>query len=510
MKKGRCSFINLPQKLKEYSISQPNKEAIVYDNKRITYQGLDQLTDRFISGLISLGVKPGDKMLISLANCPEFIIAYYAALRMKVVVVPVNPGYTAGELGLIMNDCQPSVVITSEASIKAFKDLDLSVRPKFILNDVDSTTEGYFSFNGLIESIAATTMDVQYDEDDVIVLLYTSGTTGMPKGAMLTDKNLYSNAMATVEALEITGDDRIFLVAPVYHAAAQTVCLNTAICCGAPLVIHNRFLGPKVILEAIEKEKITFFFGPPIFYVLLANYPDVAKHDYSTLRCAVSGAAPLPESVFKRFESIYGFQIVEGYGLSEASPVVAVNPFSGTKKVNSIGIPLPGVQTKIVDDNFNELPTGQIGELACKGPNVMKGYYCKEAESNLVLQDGWLRTGDLGYIDKDGYIFIVDRKKDLIIRGGMNIYPREIEEALHSHPDVLEAAVVGIPDELKGEELKAYIVTRSGNEISTREFKDLLKDKVASFKIPKHFVFLQSLPKNSSGKILKRELQKTP
>ncbi|MEG6616396.1 long-chain fatty acid--CoA ligase [Peptococcaceae bacterium 1198_IL3148] len=503
-------LINLSQRLKENGMLQPNREAIVYNDKRISYQELDQLVDRFANGLISLGVKPGDKMLISLSNCPEFIIAYYAALRMKVVVVPVNPSYTTGELAVIMNDCQPSVVVTAEASLNTFNNLNLTTNPRFIAINAASGNDRYFSFDGLMESSDAAAIDIQNDQKDIAVLLYTSGTTGAPKGAMLTSKNLYSNAVAITEVLEITSDNKIFLVAPVYHAAAQSVCMNTAINCGATLVIHNRFLGPQILLETIEKEKVTFLFGPPIFYVLLCNYTDYYQHNFESLRYVISGAAALPESVFNKFKDIYGIEIIEGYGLSEASPVVSVNPYRGTKKVGSIGLPLPDVQVKIVDDDFNELPTGQIGELAAKGPNIMKGYYQKETETKQVLLNGWLRTGDMAYIDQDGYIFLVDRKKDLIIRGGMNIYPREIEEVLHTHPDVLEAAVVGIPDELKGEELKAFIVTRSGNEISIREIKELLKDKVASFKIPKHFVFVPELPKNSSGKILKRELQKTP
>lgn len=485
----------------------PQREAIVYNNDSITYSRLDYLVDKLVGGLLAMGVKPGERVLISLANCPEFIIAYYAVLRMRAIVVPINPGYSTGELSIIMADCQPVVVITSQAGVTTFEEIQGYQQVQFIITDASEHGQ-YHSFSDLLANGQAVQEQFQYATDEVVEFLYTSGTTSTPKAAMLTHENLHSNAAALKDLLEMTGQDRILLAAPVYHAAAQTVCMNNAINVGATLVIHDRWRGPKVVLETFMQQQITVFFGPPIFYVLLSNYPEYHKFDISSLRLAISGAAPLAEQTFKKFKDCYGVEILEGYGLSETSPVVSVNPLRGTKKVNSIGLPIPGVEVRVVDAQGNTLQPGEIGELVVKGPNVMKAYYNKPQVTAKVLVDGWFSTGDLGYIDQQGYIFIIDRKKDLIIRGGVNVYPREIEEMLKKHPTVLEAAVIGVQDMLKGEEIKAFIVTHQQQQVTANELKNFLKGKLAPFKIPRFIEFVESLPKNAAGKTLKRELMK--
>ncbi|MBM7855761.1 long-chain acyl-CoA synthetase [Desulfohalotomaculum tongense] len=443
-------------------------------------------------------------------NCPEFVISYYAVLRINATVVPVNPGYTAAELSVILKDCSPSAIITSSIFWPKFQSLKNSLGPKtkFILTESAAETTEAIPFNKLITQNEPAVNKYRYSGEEVVELLYTSGTTGEPKGVMLTHKNLFSNVSTIAKMLKMEKDDRVLLVAPAYHSAAQTGCMNNAIYSGATLIIHNRWQGAKSVLETIEKEKITMFFGPPIFYALICHYPQCRDFDLSSLRLVLTGAAPLPEHVFKKFKELFELEIIEGYGLSEASPVVSLTPPYGLKKSGSVGLPIEGVKVTIIDDSGAELPRGRVGEIAVKGPNVMKGYYNKVEETKKALHNGWLRTGDLGYLDEDGYIFVVDRKKDLIIKGGVNIYPREIEKVLNSHHDVLETAVVGVPDSLHGEEIKAFIVTKSGQNIDPGKLKGFCIGKIANFKIPKYFQFVKELPKNSAGKVLKRELVK--
>lgn len=499
--------INLAQRLKQIGEIAPDWQAIVYNDQTITYSRLDHLVDQLVGGLRQLGVKSGDRILISLPNVPEFVIAYYAALRMQAIVVPINPNYSSGELRMILADCQPAVAITTPAGVQGFEEALESQQTQLIITERLENTP-YKFFGDLLVEDGSTSEQHLYADDDVVEFLYTSGTTSAPKAAMLTHSNLYSNAAVLADVLEMSRHDRILLVAPVYHAAAQTVCMNNAINVGATLVMHDQWLGPKTVLQTIAEQRITFFFGPPIFYILLSNYNESANYDLSSLRLALSGAAPLAEHTFKKFKEKYGIEIVEGYGLSETSPVVSVNPLRGVKKINSVGLPLPDVLVKVVDEQGNTLASGEIGELVVKGPNVMRAYYNKPQETAKVLVDGWFHTGDLGYIDEQGYIFIIDRKKDLIIRGGVNIYPREIEELLRKHPAVLEAAVVGVPDAIKGEEVKAFVVVHRDRQVTVKEIKDFLKGKIASFKIPRFIEFVESLPKNSAGKILKRKLVK--
>ncbi len=498
--------MNLPQRLTEVSLIYPDKEAVIYREHRITYRELNLLVNKLINGFKSLGIKKDDRVVIFLPNCLEFVISYYAILRMEAVAVPLNPQYSINELSVILSDSSPKAVITNEDGLPAFRSLNLNNEQKPYLISTSSSDESSVLFNNLIEDFEPVSDVGQINDEQVAVLLYTSGTTGIPKGAMLTHKNLYSNVTGIAQCLQMQTDDRLMLVAPAYHAAAQTGVMSNAINVGATLVIRTRWQGPKAALAGIEEEKITVFFGPPIFYVMLCNYPQYNEFDYSSLRLALCGAAPLSEQLFKRFKEMFNLEIVEGYGMSEASPVVALSPYTGKKKLGSVGLPLPGVEVKIFDDNDCEAACEEIGEIVVKGPNVMKGYYRKDEETQAALKNGWLHTGDLGYIDAEGYIYIVDRKKDTIIRGGVNIYPREIEEVLLGHSDILETAVVGIADELTGEEVKAYYVTRSGQEISKKELREFCKGKIANFKIPKLFERVEMLPKNAAGKVLKRKL----
>ncbi len=502
--------MNLLGRMAGLAEGQPNALAIVYHRETFTYQQLWDKVTRFASSLTGLGVKENDRVMVMLANCPEFVISYYGIMAAGAVVVPVNPIYTAKEVGTIVADCDPSAVITSMKTAPvvetALQENNLPAR-NFIITREFPAADKYHSFDALSAKEAVNPLSTDQEDHKVVEFLYTSGTTGIPKGAMLTHHNLYSNAAAFAALTEMSSSDRALLSAPAYHAAAQTCVMNNTLYAGGTLVIHDGWLGPEPVLKSFQDDKITFFFGPPTMYTFLVNFPDVGKYNCQSLRLAFTGAASLPAEIFRKFRDLFGFEIMEGYGLSETSPVVTTNPYRGVKKIGSIGTAIPGVEVKIFDDNDRELPRGQIGEIVVRGPNVMKGYYAREEETAAAMRSGWFHTGDLAYMDEDGYVFIVDRKKDLIIRGGMNIYPREVEEVIYAFPGVLEAAVVGVKDEVMGEEVKAYVVPKPGTELDGEQIKEHCREKMARYKVPRYVEIVDSLPKTTTGKILKRELR---
>lgn len=503
--------MNLPLRLAEIGRVSPEQEALVYYDQRITYAQLNTMVNQLANGLLKLGIKPGDRILIALNNCPEFIISYFAIMRMRAVVVPVNNQYTINEIGLIMRDSLPAAVITDAQLTPVFTKLaaEIDVSHGIIVTRSSTTGENLFSFNTILEKGAVNFKPViQYQRDEVVELLYTSGSTGSPKGAMLTHNNLYSNALTFAQLNYLKPADKSLLVAPAFHAAAQTCVMNASLVSGATLVVHDGWVDPDTLLKAIQDEKITFYFGPPTMYALLVNHPETQKYDTGSWRTAYTGASALSTDIFNNFEKKFGFQITEGYGLTETSPVVTSNPVQGNKKPGSIGLPIPDVEVKIVDYEDREMPPGEIGEIIVRGPNVMKGYFNREEETSWIMRNGWFHTGDLAYRDSDGYLFIVDRKKDLIIRGGLNIYPREVEEVLYTHPKVFEVAVVGVPDPVMGEEVLAFVLLRNGDTVEPEELQEFCRDKLARYKIPRYVRFVENLPKTTSGKLLKGALRK--
>lgn len=500
---------NLPLKLAEISRATPMQEAIVYEKTRITYAQLNQEVSRLAAGLKETGIRAGDKVLLALNNSPEFIISYYAILRLGAIVIPINPQFTVNEIRVIVKDAPPSAVIAEKELMEALTQLvgEMDSCKKVILTTTEAIQHPFAPFAGVLAAGRDPVPDSVSSRDDVAVILYTAGTTGRPKGAMLTHYNLYSNAHTLSRLCNMTPRDRALLVAPAYHAGAQTCVMNNAIVSGSTLIVHPKWSGPEAVLRTIQEEKVTFMFGSPTMYSLIVNYPKTEQFDTSSWRIAYTGAAPLPREVFHLFEKKFGFQITEGYGLSEASPVVTSNPPDGPKKVGSVGKPIPGVEVKIFDYEDKEVPRGQIGEVVVRGPNVMKGYYNRDEETKWVMRNGWLHTGDLGYIDQDGFLFIVDRKKDVIIRGGININPREIEEVLSAHPKVFDVAVLGIPDAVMGEEVMALILLRSDVEADPEEFREFCQGKLAKYKIPRYFRFVDNLPKTASGKLMRKKLR---
>lgn len=477
----------------------PEKTCIKFGKSRIGYSELDNLVSLVAGGLNSLGLKEGDRAAILMENCPEYIISYFAILRSGGVAVPVNTLLTPEEVSYILNDSGSRTLIYSSGFSKKIEEIknktpDLRAIPFEDIPKKESRT------------------NIENDEKTA-VLLYTSGTTGFPKGAMLTHSNLISNADACMRAMQISHKDKILLFLPLFHSFSFTVCVILPIYAGATIVLLASVKPFSKVINSIFKERITFFIGVPTIYNILSRkrIPFLLRYILKFLmniRACISGAAALPVETIYNFEKRFNVPLLEGYGLTEASPVVSVNPLKGIRKPSSVGPPIPGVEVAVVGENGKRLPTGMVGELIVKGPNVMKGYFNKEEETRGVLKDGWLYTGDMAKLDEDGYIYIVDRKKDLIIVDGMNIYPREVEDLIIKLPSVEECAMVGIPDGRGSEITILFIKLKEGHLMDEREIRSYLRAHVAQFKIPKRIIFVDEFPKTATGKIKKGELRK--
>jgi long-chain acyl-CoA synthetase len=482
--------------------SKPNHPALIYHNQTITYRELDYKIEKYASYLISLGIEKGDTVALSCYNTPEFIYSYFAVTKIGAIIVPLNLMLTLEEIQYVLLNAETKVLIIHE-KIAQKLNLDpnhlktgLGLKEIVLLND--ETKEK-------IEQSVITPFP-EIDPKSMSTLLYTSGTTGKPKGAMLTHTNLIENAKSCEVALEGNGTDIFLCVLPMFHTFGFTVCVLLPLYVGCTIVIHEAF-HPKEVMESIIKNKVTVFSGVPAMYVVLSQAMRMGEIEFPTLRVAVSGGAPLPVEILKLFNEHYQIPLIEGYGLTEASPVVSFNPLSGEKKAGSVGLPLQNISVRVIDEQEQDLPNYSVGELAVSGPNVMSGYFHAEAETKQVLKNGWLYTGDMAYIDNDGYIFIVDRKKELIITRGLNVYPREIEEAIYAHPSVLETAVVGAPDPTRGEIVKAYVVLREGKTLEKKDLSDFLNQRLANYKLPRIVEFVNELPKNAAGKIIKKQLK---
>lgn len=488
----------------------PDKAALRFKDLTWTYAELETQTNQVARGLQGLGIKNGDRVGLLHLNSPYFIISYFAIAKLGAVVVPINVMFKGDEITYLMNDAQAAAMIVGanfEPLIKAIRP-GLATVKNIVIVDKNAPVEdpAYVSFTNLLAGDAAVPQTGPINTDDVAVFLYTSGTTGHPKGAMLTHRNLIANAKATAEATETTEKDNTLCVLPMFHSFAWTCCISLQLYTCGTITILEAFV-PQTVLSTIIKEKTTVFAGVPTMYAVLLQVPEVNPADFAHIRLAYSGGASLPVEVLKRIDEKYGIKILEGYGLSECSPVCTVNSYRGVRKPGSIGVALPDVELKIVNENGVELPRGEAGELIVKGPHVMQGYYNLPEATAETLRDGWCYTGDVAYMDEEGYVFIVDRKKDLILVGGLNVYPREIEEILYTNPKVAEAAVIGLPDELRGEAVKAVVALKAGETATEREIIKFCQEKLANYKLPKIVEFVEALPKTSTGKILKRALK---
>jgi long-chain acyl-CoA synthetase len=523
--------------LRQSAKMHPRNTAIVFFGKRITYQELDALTDRFAAALNGLGVKKGDRVALFLPNVPEFVIAYYGILKAGAVVTAVSPLSKEREVARQLHDAEAETIVALDISYPIVKAvLGKTVIKRVIVARMKDSmpvaqsflrrllgriptgkverTAGVQFFSELLQkyaSVSSPSVKI-FPKTDVAVLQYTGGTTGVPKGAMLTHSNLLSNAVMCAEWVNGRTNSEVFLTAlPLFHIYGMTTSMNAAVCLAGTMVLLSGF-NPKEVLKLIEKYKVTIFWGVPTMYAMLAAYPDLSKYHLSSIKFCVSGAAPLNVEVQRRFMKAAGWVLVEGYGLSECSPVTHCNPFDKsmrTVKVGSIGVPWPDTEAKIVDmKTGKDAKVGKVGELVVKGPQVMKGYWNMPEETDVVLRDAWLYTGDVGKMDEDGYFFITDRKKDLIKYKGYSVYPRELEDVLMEHPAVKECAVVGKVDEVVGEIPKAFIVLKEGTSASEKELMDFVKERVAPYKRIREIEFRKELPKTPLGKALRRELKK--
>jgi len=476
--------------------------SLVFEGREFTNVEQQRQANRLANALTTRGIGPGDRVVVMLPNCPEVLQAYAGILKTGAVIVPVIFLLNPEEVRHILADSGAKLVITSP---------ELAAKAEGFGGDlvlVGGAAPGATTWDDFVarESDAFTLVDRA--DDDIAVILYTSGTTGRPKGVALSHRNLESNARSAASLYELDRDRYNLAVLPLSHSYGLTV-MNSGNILGSRGVLL-RWFNPDLVLETIQTYRIQAMAGVPTMYVYLLQYPDAGNFDTSSMRSWGSGAAPLPVEIVEPFEKKFGGRLLEGYGLTEASPVVSAHRLSGVRKLGSVGTPIPGVEVRIFDDDDRDVPRGDVGEICVRGPNVMLGYYGMPEETAKTLKNGWLHTGDMGRLDEDGYLFVVERKKDLIIRGGFNIYPREVEEVLYAHPKIAEAAVVGMRDSLMGEEVLACVVPKRGVDITPDEVIAFCQERLAKFKCPRDVRILPSLPKSPIGKILRKELRAMP
>jgi long-chain acyl-CoA synthetase len=524
-------FVHLERSAQEF----PQRTATEFFGARLTYQQLADQVKRFAASLSQLGVKPGDKVAIMLPNCPQTIIAFYATLSIGGVVVMTNPMYVEREMAHQFNDAGVKVLVGLDhlyprinnvwkdtpveqlviTSIRDYLPFPLNLlypikAKKQNLNMKVPYSGSIHSFKGLIKSSPGNPPRPAVNMDEVALLQYTGGTTGVAKGVMLTHSNLVANVIQiNVRLTRLKrGGERFLCVLPFFHVFGMTAAMNWPIFTAATMILLPRF-ETKDFLKTVTKTRPTITLLVPTIFTAMVNYPEISKYDISSLHTVVSGSAPLPVEIMSRFEELTGSVIMEGYGLTEASPVTHVNPLKTKRKVGSIGIALSSTDARIMDleTGTKAQQVGQTGELVVKGPQVMKGYWNMPEETAETVKDGWLYTGDIAHMDEDGFVFIVDRKKDMIIAGGYNIYPRDVDEVLYEHPKIADAVTIGVPDEYRGETVKVFVVVKPGETLTEEEVISHCKERLAAYKMPRLVEFRDELPKTMVGKILRKELR---
>ncbi|MBD1380679.1 fatty acid--CoA ligase family protein [Metabacillus arenae] len=512
--------MNVCQRLSEIATEKRDKPAIYYDGDMISYIQLEDAVTRFASGLQESGIKKGDHVALLLGNSPSFVISLYGALKAGATTVPINPNYTANEISYMLNKGDIKAVITLDLLVPMLERMhgDLPKLETVIVcetppsdkkQQLDVSQYSIYSlmkpFSKMLSSDYQSFLAPEMSEEDTAIILYTSGTTGKPKGAMLSHKNLFSNASDVASYLKMNESDKIITTLPMFHVFCLTVSLNAPLMSGAVLLILPKF-SPAGVFKIAKEYEATIFAGVPTMYNFLLQYESGNPADLNSLRLCISGGASMPVALLKGFEQKFKVVVSEGYGLSEASPVTCFNPLDRSRKPGSIGTNILNVENKIVNELGEELPSGHVGELIVKGPNVMKGYYKMPEETAHTIRNGWLYTGDLARKDEEGYFYIVDPKKDMILVGGYNVYPREVEEVLYDHEDVVEAVVIGIPDPNNGESVKCFVVVKNP-DLTEETLLAYCKEHLAKYKLPSSIEFLEELPKNATGKILRRALR---
>lgn len=502
--------VNLYTFLETAAKHYADRTAIIFEEESWSYSQLKNSADRLANAWKQIGVKKGDRLGLMVSNHPLYVVSYYAALKVGMTVVQINPNYTPRELLEIFQDSGAKHLVIEPEALEKLASTKESYRFLSVLVTGESSIDD--EVKGILPLIKRTEPLLEIcpviAKTDVAVIQYTGGTTGTKKGAMLTHYNLTANVLQSKalygEGLDF-GGETILTATPMYHVYGMTSGMNLAIYLGGINVIVKKFETGK-ILKLIEKYKPSFFPGVPKMYNALVNSPDIHRYDLNCFKVCSSGSAPLPVEVLKKFEELTGVSIGEGFGMSETSPTTHRNPPDGICKIGSIGLPLPYTDCRIVDENGRDLPVKAVGELLIKGPQVMLGYWNKPKETEQALKDGWLYTGDLATMDEDGYFYITGRKKEMIIVGGFNVYPQEVEGVLYEHPDILEAAVAGIPDQSAGEIVKAFLVPKPGREIDVEDVKRHCYRYLTPYKVPKQYEIRCTLPRNSVGKLLKRIL----
>lgn len=534
--------ITLQQLLEETVQRFPDHTVIIFpgvlgDAYRLSYQELNRQANQLANALIDLGVKKGDRVALLMPNCPQFVISYYAVLKVGGIVVATNPLYSPREMEFQLKDCGAETIIVLSLfyrTIAALKERT-SLRNLVVTNikeclppltrllftllrekkeghrvDISGAANTY-SFQNLIRHAAPTPPPIEVGPEDIAMFQYTGGTTGLSKAAVATHHNVLANVLqnkAWSTAVETKEGEEVALgVMPLFHVYGMVTVMHFTVATGSTMVLLPRFQSDQ-LLKAINRYKPAFFPGVPTMYVALINHPKVRKYNLKSFKACVSGAAPLPVEVQQRFVELTGAKLVEGYGLSEAPTVTHCNPVVGMHKIGSIGVPYPDVEARIMDveTGEKEMPVGEVGELTIRAPQVMKGYWNRPEETAMVLRQGWLYTGDLAKMDEDGFFTIVDRKKELIIAGGFNIYPRDVEEVLYEHPKVKEAACFGVPDPYRGQTVKVAIVLKEGESATPEEIIEFCRERLARYKVPKLVEFRTDLPKSLIGKVLRRVL----
>ncbi|SFJ54636.1 long-chain-fatty-acid--CoA ligase [Thermoflavimicrobium dichotomicum] len=512
-KEFQYEIMSLPQMLDRTVERHRDKTAVTFYQMELSYEQLQGMTRLVAGALQRLNVGKGDRVGLMLPNCPQYVAAFYGILRRGAIVVQVNPMYTEREIEYVLQDSGADVLFVLADLYPRVKNVGHHLKKVIIVELTPGSselTENTVSWDSFLDGASPVADEMVDPEQDVAVFQYTGGTTGRSKGAMLTHRNLVANVQQINEHASedpFSEGDKILTVIPLFHVYGMTCAMNLGILIGINVILLPRF-EPLEVLQAIQQHQPTYFPGVPTMYVALNSYPGAEQYGINAIRVCNSGSAPLPVELIQSFEKKTGATMIEGYGLSEASPTTHSTPRKGLRKPGSIGIPLPGTEARIVDleTGTRTLPIGEAGELVIRGPQVMKGYWNMPEETEQTIRDGWLFTGDIARMDEDGYFYIMDRKKDLIIASGYNVYPREIEEVLYTHPAVLEAAVVGVPDAYRGESVKAFVVLKPGASATVEEIEQFCRQNLAAFKIPRQIEFRASLPKTAVGKILRRVL----
>jgi long-chain acyl-CoA synthetase len=512
----------------------PQHTALEFYGRQISYRQLDELTDRFASALMGLGVRHGDRVALMLPNVPQTIIGYFGILKAGAWVVQTNPLYTASEIAHQVNDAQAETLLALDQFYPRLQEVmtrtslkrliltgvkDYLPWLKRLVYPLKARRQGQnipipyaapiYDLRALIKTSTPNRALPRVSPEDVALLQYTGGTTGIPKGVSLTHRSLVANAIQCRHWLYglREGNERFLGVLPFFHVYGMTTCQNLVMLLGASVVLLPRFQTEEV-LKTVTKRQITAFPGIPSMFSAMSNHPKMAEYDLTSVRFCITGAGPLYREVRERFETASGARLVEGYGLTEAAPVTHCTPIDGQPRVGCIGVPVPDTDARVVDCNDSDriLPVGEVGEMQVKGPQVMRGYWNHPDETASVLRDGWLSTGDMVSMDGEGFFYIHDRKKDMIKSGGENVYPREVDECLLQHPKIKDACVIGIPQDLRGERIKAFVVLKEHQQASTTEILDYCRQRLAKFKVPKQVEFRNELPKTLVGKVLRRAL----